>query len=500
MDQEPAGAHRAPGPRHLVLLMLSVVLMLSAVVAIVSATSAVVAPSDAAAASTDKWDPRIAVLAAKVEKLRKLDFEHPVPVDFLAEKAFQKTVRVDESKLTQGQRDRVATSAAQLSAIGLVDHGVNLAQKTNALRTADVLAYYSPVTKRVTVRGKKLDVSRRVTLAHELTHALQDQHFDLQKVERNAANDKNQSLSALQALVEGDAVRVQNAYVEQLSASDQAAYTKEQTADAASVRATLNDNSIPPALEAFSEAPYALGPPMLDVVISQRHDKGVDALFREPPAADAAFLTPTSLFDGSKVKAVAVPKVIGPGEKRVGKPDTFGAFALYLVLALHDDPVVALRVADGWGGDRMVTYRSGGDTCLRAAFVGRTPKDTTAIGGALDRWAAAMPAGSARVVKSHGQITLSSCDVPEARPAPSHSALDALSVAANRNQLVGVIAQQGLPLDVAACTADTVVGDPAFLPIFQAAGSDSKLDPTIVTDLRSRVQSVVGDCTARPRR
>jgi hypothetical protein len=488
MDPMRQGADRVPGVHRAGALLL-------AVVSIVGASAVVVVvPARAASASAEKWDPRIAPIAAEVEKLRELKFDHPVPVDFLGEKAFQKTVRIDESKLSTKQRDQVATSAGQLSAVGLVDHGVNLARSTNALQSTDVLAYYSPVTKRVTVKGKKLDVATRVTLAHELTHALQDQHFDLQRLDRAAA--KSQSSSALRALVEGDAVRVQNAYLMQLPASDQTAYAQQQGSVSSGVQAAVADKNVPLALEALFEAPYAFGPVMLDVVISQRNEEGVDALFRKPPTTDAAFLTPTTLLDGSKVQSVAAPKVNGPQEKQVGKPDTFGAFALYLVLALHDDPASALRVADGWGGDRFVTYKSAGATCVRASFVGRTRDDTVAIGSALARWAALMPAGSATVETTGSPITFSSCDVATPRPAPTHSAEDAVVFAASRDELVSVIAKQGLTLAVASCTADAVVGDPSLLSLLETASTTTP-DPATLTNLRGRVTSAVGECAAR---
>ena len=57
----------------------------------------------------------------------------------------------------------------------------------------------------------------------------------------------------------------------------------------------------------------------------------------------------------------------------------------------------ALRVADGWGGDAMVGYRKDGQQCVRAAFAGRTPADTSAIADGLQTWVAAQPAGSAAV-------------------------------------------------------------------------------------------------------
>ena len=63
---------------------------------------------------------------------------------------------------------------------------------------------YDPKTQLVTVRGKgEIDVATRVTLAHELTHALQDQHFDLANMHKVA--DEHHAETTARAVIEGDA-------------------------------------------------------------------------------------------------------------------------------------------------------------------------------------------------------------------------------------------------------------------------------------------------------
>ena len=64
------------------------------------------------------------------------------------------------------------------------------------------------------MRGTTLDVEHRVTVAHELTHVLQDQHFDLHEAaEAGATTRIPATRGALKALVEGDAVRIQEDYL-----------------------------------------------------------------------------------------------------------------------------------------------------------------------------------------------------------------------------------------------------------------------------------------------
>ena len=105
-------------------------------------------------------------------------------------------------------------------------HGnIDLATSENNLAQSDVVGLYVDDKKTVFVRGTAMTPYVRVTLAHELTHALQDQYFDLQKLD---ANVKDGDGDALTALVEGDAVRDQNLYEQSLSPADQQLYQNEQ--------------------------------------------------------------------------------------------------------------------------------------------------------------------------------------------------------------------------------------------------------------------------------
>ena len=180
-----------------------------------------------------KWDPRLRPIADEVAKLRKLDFEHPVAAEFLDDAAFEKKVTTDRGKLSKQDKRDLERSQAQLRAVGLIGADVDLFDAVGSLQTSGVLAYYDPKTKKITVKGTNLDdVATRVTVAHELTHALQDQHFDLQKLEQAAAADHGSTV--LHTIAEGDAVRIENEYVKTLSEADQQAY---QTQNAQTERA-----------------------------------------------------------------------------------------------------------------------------------------------------------------------------------------------------------------------------------------------------------------------
>jgi hypothetical protein len=461
-----------------------------------TSTTTTTAPKPTLAPTPKQWDPRIAPIAHEVEKLRKLEFEHPVAVEFLSEAAFEKKVSVDKGKLSASDKRNAERSQSQLRAVGLIGPDVDLLDATSSLQQSGVLAYYEDATKSITVKGKNVDdIATRVTLAHELTHALQDQHFDLTKVQRAA--EKTHSGKVVRTVIEGDAVRIQNDYVGSLSKADQAAYASESAQQGSDARTEQNDAGVPESLSVLFEAPYDLGPIMLDAVLTDRKEAGINELFRDPPTSDSAYLTPSTLLDHSKFSTVAPPK-LRAGEKRNGPPDSFGAFALYQVLASRIDPATALAAADGWGGDAMITFTKDGTTCLRSNFVGRDRDKTTAIGAALSQWATQMPEGSAEVQQG-ARVVLTVCDPGTAGTEAPNRALAALVLAATRDGLFLEVLKQGAAVPVATCTADTLVRDPVFTPLLEALVADPNASPDAdqLTALRNRVPSVFQGCSAK---
>src|SRR6478672_11638273 len=219
-----------------------------------SAKSTTTTTAEVPAKVPTKWDPRLRPIADEVAKLRKLDFEHPVAAEFLDDATFEKKVTTDRGKLSKQDKRDLERSQAQLRAVGLIGADVDLFDAVGSLQTSGVLAYYDPKTKKITVKGTSLDdVATRVTVAHELTHALQDQHFDLQKLEHAAAADHGSTV--LHTIAEGDAVRIENEYVKTLSEADQQAYQTQNAQKSQQAQSEITAKGVPDSLSVVFQAP-----------------------------------------------------------------------------------------------------------------------------------------------------------------------------------------------------------------------------------------------------
>src|SRR2546423_560022 len=99
-----------------------------------------------------------------------------------------------------------------LRKLGLVPQDFQYRALMTRLLTEQVAGYYEPKTRQFHL-ADWIDVDgQKPIMAHELTHALQDQHFDLRRFEHWPKGDSDAELAA-HALIEGDATLAMVLYV-----------------------------------------------------------------------------------------------------------------------------------------------------------------------------------------------------------------------------------------------------------------------------------------------
>ena len=269
----------------------------------------------------DAWDTRIAPFAEIVEDERGLEFDHPIYVDFLSVKEFQKQVSSDEEDLTAEERKEIEQSTGMMRAVGLLEGKVDLFESSNKLAKVGTLGYYSYEDERIRIRGERLTPAVQSTLVHELTHALQDQHFDLGARFKALENDEGAASSSYRAVVEGDARRIESAWAKSLRKKGRAALERSEAAQARRYKSQSSD--IPEILQTFIGAPYLFGEATLALAVAEDGDEAVNRLFAKPPTTDEHLLNPWTLEDRELQLTVPKPE-LADGEKKFDS-GTFGA-------------------------------------------------------------------------------------------------------------------------------------------------------------------------------
>lgn len=351
----------------------------------------------------ESWDPRVLELAAFVESERGLRFHEPVHVDFLTAEEYSEQTTTDAEGLADEDRLELDRYEAELRAFGLATGDLDLVEAYNAVSDAGTLAFYDPKDERIRVRGTEMTVGLEVTLVHELTHALQDQHFDLARL---YDEDRDSSeYTAFLGLIEGDALRIEASYVSTaLEPGERQRYEDEYATELERSEEATAD--VPAFVSASFAVPYALGQPLVVMLANQGGNDAVDEAFEHPPTTEEHLFDPASYLaeeDGEVLD-------LDLGDVEVIDEGPFGAPSWYLLLAERIDPMVAFDAALGWAGDRYATFERDGRSCVRAAFAGDTAADEAAMADALEAWAEAMPEGAAESLRLDGQPALDSCD------------------------------------------------------------------------------------------
>lgn len=436
------------------------------------------------------WDSRIAPYADKAEQLRELDFEHPVKVRFLPAAEFEKTVTKDKEELNGEDRTEIQQFTGLMRAFGLITGDVDLFAAVNDFHSAGILAYYSFQDKTITIRGNRLTPSVRSTLVHELTHALQDQHFNVgnrMKQLRKESEDgaTNSEASVLGAIVEGDAERVQMLYRSSLTPQQQRALDAGQQDESAQANPRIK--RVPKVIVTMLVSPYTLGQTLVMAADADGGTASVNELFRDTPTHESALLDPfLALEDHADVRKVEAPP-LRKGEKKFDSGE-LGVLTWYLMLAERMPLQDALAAADGWGADTYVAYEQNNRACARMNYVGKAPQDTTRMFAALHRWVSAAPSRLSSVTRDGGVLHFESCDPGTRTQVGTDSSQQAIRLATTRSFIGIGIMRGGVPADTAQCMAGRLAN--AF-PL-------SKLvDPTFGANdpaIQARVRQVTAGC------
>jgi hypothetical protein len=337
----------------------------------------------------------VAEISEFVAEERGVAFLEPVAVELAGEGEFQDRLLADFDE----DADELRQTEVFLKALGLVEPDVDLVEAMRALLGGGVVGFYDPESAELVVRGAALTPYVKTTIAHELVHALDDQHHDLDRPEYDDADDEIGF--GLSAVAEGNARRIESAYRDGLTEDEQQQATSEEVA----LGADFDIGSIPLVLIDLIGAPYTLGEVFVGDVIASGGDEALAAAFEAPPRTSEQVLDPDRYLAGEA--AIEVPRPEVPGE--VVDEGSVGALLVLLVLADELGMDEARQAATGWGGDWGVAWRDGERSCVTAILVGDDVAETEEMRQAFDEWAAARQDASVMPSGGGGPFTLASC-------------------------------------------------------------------------------------------
>lgn len=348
----------------------------------------------------ERLEAASAEIQAQVEELRGAKFKRPVKVQMSDTKSLRAYIEKREAEMASPARLHRDECAAKL--LGLVEPGFDLRAFELEILESQVGGFYDPKSDTFFLMEGLKGAGARIILAHELTHALDDQLFDLDKA-LIAANEVTDAELTIRSVIEGSGTNLMYRWLK------------------------AHGNAIPMAdLQAFSEmgadvlkrAPPLLWKPLLasysagDAFLARTggmnltqkaaESTDVERAFREPPRSTEQILHPDAYWnDAERDEPTRVEYEAGaiPAGWTELAQDTLGEMVLALATTPPaerkgldmSNPVAILglsftnKAAKGWDGDRAILLGRGDDRFLQISTVWDSADDAAQFLAAMEK-------------------------------------------------------------------------------------------------------------------
>jgi hypothetical protein len=243
-------------------------------------------------------------------------------------------------------------------AFGLIPKGFELDNFMVDLLTEQIAGLYDPKAREFYIADWIPIDDQRMVMAHELTHALQDQHFQIEAWEK-AARPNDDAELAREAVLEGSAMAAMIDYLLQgkgYSVVDIPAIDPSMFAGDMSQSPKLQE--APQFLRDAMVFPYFAGLTFSTSILKSARWNGLSAVFAKPPISTQQIMHPALYKSGKAPAAVAMPsfqKLLGPDWTKLDE-NAMGEFGWMEILKQFLGENIAKPLAAAWDGDRYALY------------------------------------------------------------------------------------------------------------------------------------------------
>lgn len=340
-----------------------------------------------------------AVMAATAEvlketsEIRELAILRPVKSGAQSRAEIERMIIKNMNEETTPEETRASELA--LKKLGLVPPDFEFRSFIVKLLTEQVAGYYDPKAQEFYL-ADWIDLDgQKPVISHELTHALQDQHFNLRRFEKWPKGDSDAEMAA-HALIEGDATLAMIRYVTR-DLQRAAAFAKSLGSDESS---SEQIEKAPRALRESLLFPYEQGSQWVTNLYRRGGWALVSKAFTDLPQSTEQILHPDKYFAREapvKIELSDIRASLGAGWKRIDY-DVNGEWGCYLILN-EFLKTGAAQAAAGWSGDRFAVYEEPktAQTLITQMTLWDTDADAREFFEAYARRTAARYAGAAEV-------------------------------------------------------------------------------------------------------
>lgn len=289
-----------------------------------------------------------------VAAVRGLSLKEPIDPHLMGQSELKQYMRSFDYTPADAYEDMIV-----LSLFDFLERGYDLYEASIEFAGSSIAGFYDPATKEFVIvsTDRQINVLEENTYAHELMHALQDQHFGLGELTTGGDVDmSSEEALALRALAEGEADLLESQYQDRFFSDEEAieVFNIIQTL----YRPTQFTIEPVPVLTAQFYFPYQEGAAFVADAFTRGGWDAVTNLWSNRPTSTEQILHPERYYAGDAPQDISINSaqdLLGDSWRLI-RDDVMGEFYIRQYLGQQLSPDDVNYGALGWGGDRYLVY------------------------------------------------------------------------------------------------------------------------------------------------
>jgi hypothetical protein len=323
----------------------------------------------------------ISQVMRQVAQLRGFDYAHQVAAEPVTQQEIARDI-VEYADIAY-PKDQYERRSVAWDAIGVIPDGTSLRDAYESYGSTQVVGYYDTITGELKFVGTQSPSPlERITLAHELTHAIDDQRFGLERLDVLGAECRDEESAASIALVEGNATFFMLRWAQTfLTAEEQVQVGIEAAAQ------DVSTEGIPPFVVRLQAFPYDQGLRFVSSLDALGGLDAVDEAFRRLPASTEQIIHPERYPNDAPtpVDVSDLSDELGSGWRDLDVM-SIGEEWIQIALGLRLDAAEANAAAAGWDGGTYRAWSDGEDAAVVLSTVWDREEDAQAFATAMTTW------------------------------------------------------------------------------------------------------------------
>jgi hypothetical protein len=295
---------------------------------------------------------QVPTIAAELTQISGLPLKHPVPYDFITKEKVNEFLRKRVKEDTDPEE--VRAEELTLKKFGFVPQDFDLAKNTIDLLTEQAAAFYDYNKKKLFITESNSKEPQEPVLAHELSHAIADQNFNLAKFIKAGRKSDDGSTARL-AVMEGQATWLMSEYLARKSGQ-----SLESSPELAVSMSGVSDSSEGGQFPVFDKSPlylrqtlifpYTKGMMFQDALLRRDKQESFSEVFRKPPASTQQIIHPDKYFSGLKPTDPHLPDPDLPHAYKGLVGGSLGELEHGILLEQYAGKEAAAEIAPHWRG------------------------------------------------------------------------------------------------------------------------------------------------------